>query len=302
MGELPEDIVAATRRFQQGDVLTDIPLVEVADLRRPLGPAAANTAKAWGEAGRELGVAPVSVSTPYVCVISQTCDVISPADSRLTIKVAPVLPHKDPMEVESETRREKRRRRIEQCKAGKNIQLVHLDVPHADFPVGGFVDLQSVTTVEKTLLLEKEPLRPLTSPTDRRNFAFRAAHIYDRPPIPPPFDDYVVRPLRSFLDRLRSDDPEKFALLEGDLEDEWLWLDHEDSPKIGQLYFLGKQTPSDETQGLLDDWWEEIQESLPGGCALNANKYTTLVEVSLAEGKAMSLLTYWYLSDDSAEA
>lgn len=297
MSLLPDDVAAAAKRFQQGDLIADVLLVEVADLNHPLTKYSRETRDRWLQEGRELSVAPVKVTTPFSCVISQTCDVISPSSSRPTIKIAPVVAHGDPQAVGGK-RRQDRESRIASIKSGRNIHLVHLDVPHADFPAGGVVDLQSVTTVEKSVLIGKEPLRTLATPQLRRDFAFRAAHVFDRPAIPPPFDDHVVAMLRKELLRLEVEDPTSFALLSNAIEDEWIWLDDEDAPKIGQLVFVGARPIPDDVKKILGDWWEDLQDTLPPDCHLLENSYDTFETVSLAKGRAMSLLTHWYLSGE----
>jgi hypothetical protein len=305
MAELPDDIVEAARKFRQGDVVAGIPLIEVADLRRPLGPFAKKVAQAREEADQALGITPVRVNpeTGYVCLVSQTCDVVSPSISRPSVRVAQVVAHKDPASAQSKNKRRSREERIQQYKDGKLIHCVHLDIPHADFAAGGYVDLQSVTTVEKTLLLDKTPLRTLTTHKQRKAFSFRCGHIHDRPAIPAPFDDYVVRPLRKYLDDLKANDPGTFKKLDGAIEDEWIWLDDPDSeaPTIGQLWLVGDTAIPDEVKSHLDEWWEEVAANLPAGASLLENRYETLEGVSYADGHAMSLLTYWYLSDDSLE-
>ncbi len=298
MAEVPTDVQAACERLRQGDILEGVPVVEIADLAQPLGKAAAATAARRREEGHELGVLPVRIDGGYACIVSQTCDIVQP--TKPAVVVAVVVPHNDPDDpaLMSEDRRAKRRVRIDDTKNGRRPHLVHFDLEHAGFPAGGFVDLKTLTTVQKPILAGKEPLRFLRNEEERRRFSFRCAHVLNRPAIPDVYERTVVASLRSFLIELKDSDPTAFALLRSEICDEWLWLDDHDAPRVGRFYFIGEAVPSNDCRRVLDGWWESAQERLPHDHALLPNEYRALDDVSLAEGRAMSLLTYWYLSDD----
>lgn len=301
MANLPEDIVTACRRFQQGDLVTDVPLLVVADLNRPLTEASKAVAKKAAEQSAPLGIRPIRIPVKHVCILSQTCDIISPSDNRPSVVIAPVIAYDDPNVVPAGEKKAAENL-IKEVQSGERVRQFHLDLPgHADFPAGGFVDLGSVTSVEKSLLLSREPIRTLTSPELRRTFAFRAAHVYDRPAIEAPFDEHVVKPLRKFLTRLKKKDPDTFAFIESEIEDEWLWLDDPDSPKVGTLYFVGEKIASKRARDILDEWWEELQNDLPADCTLTKNIYASYASISMEKGRAMSLLTHWYLSEDAGQ-
>jgi hypothetical protein len=302
VANLPDDIVAACRGLQQGDIVADLPFVVLADLARPLGPAAKDAAAKIAGAGGTPGVAAVKLPFSHACILSQTCDLISPAGSRNTVVIAPVIAHENPADVEGKKQRALQAV-IDEITAGRRVRNVHLDVPGSKaFPAGAFIDLYTVSTIEKSLLLGCKPIRPLMTADDRRSFAFRAAHVYDRPAIPAPFDDYVVKPLRDFLTKLKKDDPASFNIVQGAVEDEWLWLNDDDSPTVGTLYFVADKIPSKAAREILTEWWESIQNTFPGGYSLTSNTYASYRSISLERGRAMSLLTHWHLSDDPADA
>ncbi|MEJ7569169.1 MAG: hypothetical protein WKF41_12990 [Gaiellaceae bacterium] len=307
MAEVPDDVNEACQSFLQGDLLQGVPILEVVDVEQPLGDGfvkrVAELQKA--AAGSLTGVRAIGQGAPFGCVVSQTCDVVQP--NRRGVQIAPVAPHEDPEgedvaghSKKKTERRDKRTARIEEARSGRQPHIIYFEpFGHPAFPAGGFIDLKTITTIQKPVLASFEPIRFIDSEEQRRKLAFRCAHIFERPALPDAFNDGVAAPLRAFLIELSETDPGKAALLKDTIGEEWLALDDPDDPKVATVYFLGENAAPPEAQEILDEWWESASSAMPGGATLLPNEYKALGQVSLAEARVMNLITYWYLSDES---
>lgn len=305
MAEVPKEISDACRDFRQGDLLEGAPVLEAVDTETPLGSGIVKQVEALRGEGRELPpYIALGIGTPYSCVISQTCDIVQ--DNKRGVVIAPVIPHEDPNGADvagdsnnQRKRREKRAARIEQAKSGRRPHVIHFG-PFADprFPAGGYVDLTTLTTIQKPILAKLTGARFIGSETERRKFAWRCAHVLERPAIPDLFVKHVTNPLRDFLFDLDNSDVAKINAISATVGEEWLKLDDADNPHVAQLYFLGDAEPSAEAQEILDEWWEEVSSAMPGGYSLLPNGYRALGGVSLAESRTLNLITHWYLSDE----
>jgi len=307
MADVPDDIDAACQNFRQGDLVEGALLVEIVDTSRPLGQGFIDRLEELRSKGAEFpNQAPISVSTPYGCIVSQTCDIVQ--NNKRSVVVAPVFPHRDPNDPEvagestkKKVRREKRLADIEKARSGRRPHIIHFD-PFGDerFSAGGVVDLTSLTTIQKPVLAKLTPVHFIADEPGRRKFAARCAHVLERPAIDDLYVKHVTNPLREFLIELGSSSPEEMAILRAAIGEEWLALDDPENPHVAQVYFLGETEPSAEAQEILDAWWEQASSDMPEGHALLKNAYKSLGDVSLATSRTLSQLTYWYLSDEEA--
>jgi hypothetical protein len=287
---LPEDVVDACAQFRQGDLVESIPTLHLADLARPLTPAAEQQAELARGEGDELGVEPVEVPYEYGVIVSQTCDVRS--NVRPIIKVAPVLEMPDPEAVQSARRRSRRATEIDDIKRGMHVHKILLDGPEGYW----YADLEQITTIEKSLLLGKTPTVGFSTQDGYRDFAFRCGHVHDRPAVPDEVEKPVLNSLRTFFRELARAGDEEFSLLNRGLDEEALWLDDWDSPTQAQLWFLGDEEPPAEVKELLDGW----RQGLPGmdGVALLPHRYAAFDDVRASEYRDLRVISYWYLSVD----
>jgi hypothetical protein len=306
MAEVPKDINDACQRFRQGDVIEGVPVVEFVDTERPLGTGFAKKIEELQSAGTRLPRhAALAVGANFACIVSQTCDIVQ--DNKRAIVVAPVISHEDPNDPEvggesktKRARREKRIERIEAARSGRRPHIIHIE-PFGDerFAAGGFIDLTTLTTIQKPILAGLEPARFIASEEDRRKFAFRCAHIFERPAIPENIVRHVTGPLRNHLVGLEDTGDPRLEVLKAEIGEEWLALDNPETPRAAQLYFLGDNKPSEEAQEIINEWWEEASSAMPEACSLLPCVFASLDSVNLKQSRAMSLLTHWYLSDES---
>jgi hypothetical protein len=290
---VPEHVQEACEQFRQGDLFSDPPIAIVVDLANPLGADAEAEAAALHaeENGEELTIEPIVLSdVRFGIVVSQTCDIRS--DARTTIKIAPVYELDDPDAVESPRRAEKRRQRIASIEKGRMVHRIMLDGPAGYW----FADLETVTTVEKSILLNQQAIPGFSTADGYRGFAFRSGHVHDRPAVPSPVDHAVVGRLRTFLMELRQNDEETFRRLSASLAEEALLLDDWEAPTRAQLWFLGEDPLAPDLVELLEVW----HQALPAldGVAVLPNRYDVFPNVRADEYRDLRVISYWYLSLD----
>jgi hypothetical protein len=287
--KLPDDVVNACSRFSQGDLIEGAAVTVLADLSRPLTELSARAA-ALLQPGEVAGEEAIDIPCPFAVIVSQTCDVRS--DIRPTIKLAPVFELDDPAAVESRSRSEKRQKRIDDIQSGRLVHRVMLSGP----PGYLYADLDTITTVEKTVLLGKERHFGFSDVESYRRFAFRCGHVHDRPAVPSPADYLLTNDLRRFLGELRVESPELFATMRAAVLEECLYLDDWETPTVAQLWFLGHAAIPAPVQAALDAWHANLDAS--ESFSVLPNRYADFSDVRVDEYRDLRVVSHWYLSAD----
>lgn len=177
-------ITQAMQPWRQGDaVVADCTFTHIADLARPLSLAAEHAANDATAEGDPLGIEPIDTTERGFVILTQTCDIIRPAQSRKYVEVAPLV------EVNAATLNEIRKR--------KRPAFVY--VPNlADQSLVG--DLDRVMTVEKSVVAGWQRVPGCSSMAEQAEFARALARKRARYAFPDEFGE----PFRAFRDHVRQ--------------------------------------------------------------------------------------------------
>lgn len=177
-------ITEAMQPWRQGDaVVGNYTFTHIADLARPLSSAAEHAAVDATAEGDPLSVEPIDTIERGFVILTQTCDIIRPAQSRKYVEVAPLV------EVNAATLNEIRKR--------KRPAFVYVPNLANQSLVG---DLDRVMTVEKSVVAGWQRVAGCNSSAEQAEFARALARKRARYAFPDEFGDSF----RAFRDHVRQ--------------------------------------------------------------------------------------------------
>ena len=186
----PLHVATALDRWRQGHILAAAALVSVGPNGGddPLWAAGARTA--LSVSGLTVLAEDPPVARPAM-VLSQGCDLV-----KTTFSCATVAPVYDAAAILTPQQQETAR-------AGLTWHLVHIT---AAWAAGGLwvADLRMETSVDKTLLAVTEPVEAFGDETGYGKLAERLAAMRQRPAVPDPTLEHVLKPLRAHLAHRRA--------------------------------------------------------------------------------------------------
>ena len=179
MTRIPDAGLAArvnscTRLWRQGDIL------ELGVTTWLATPAAALTIQSATAEGDELSC--IVSEAGRLAIVSQTCDIVRDCQTRPFLLLASVIVLEEP--AAGEARRGSRPRFAQLPGIGEDT----------------FVDLDRIVTIEKSLVMEAEPIRGLSDESSQRRFGLSVARAFSRFAFP---DDLVIS-LRGLVARARD--------------------------------------------------------------------------------------------------
>lgn len=185
-------VIEATARFDQGDLVDRPPFFYAG---RPAS-GVWRTTRDMAVESEDGDVLVIEVDPhdgpPYGVLTSQGCDIADTA-RKPWVQIAPVYPIAELADGE---------RRLADIRRHAVPHLVLLEPPSLD---GTWVaDLRIETPVEKSWLVDREPIAGFSTEDDRRQFGRRLAGRLERPALLDAVHEVVVRPLRRVLDRANA--------------------------------------------------------------------------------------------------
>lgn len=258
-------VASALDRWRQGHVLDSVPLVAVG---------VSHTDDALWAAGLPTSLAiagaPIFAEDPQVLrrsmVLSQGCDLVKPKFPCVTI--APVY---NASEVLSPGQQDSAR-------AGMTWHLIHLT---AEWASSGFwvADLRMETSVDKSVLAGAEPMEAFADEVGYARLAERLGATRQRPAVPEPTLDHVVKPLKKSLAERRQDGA---APLIG-VREVRVQSDHPTTPATVTLFVVAEE-PSSVDRGLWEAAFDEVcTYAATRGIVVMGPEITTLWEMSAGD-------------------
>lgn len=244
--------------------------------------------------GPGLGVSPVWISTPigstasgysllfedsttphHAMVVSQGCDLV-----KETFPLATVVPVYDAADVLGDSQQTA-------VRAGMVWHLVHLTAPWA---AGGVwvADLRHEMAIDKSLLLELDPIDAFSDEVGYARLAERLAAARQRPAMPQPSIDHVVVPLRRFLADQRAAGT---VLLKG-VREVRLQSNDAVAPTAVTLFVLAEDGEVPD-----EDGWSAAVDAVHGHAATAGIALTGPEITSLGEMSALDYLTSQAVAD-----
>lgn len=284
-----DSVVAATKAFDQGDLIEQPPFFYAA---KPRHGAWASTKVLSDEVGPDEEIVIELDDTdraPFGIITSQGCDV-DEAYRKPWIQVAPVYP------LETYATDDKW---VAEIRRDSVPHLVLLDPPTTE---GDWVaDLRIEMPIEKSWLAGRNPIPAFRDEAGRRDFARRLASRLERPALPDGVHDVIVRPLRRWLDN-RGTTLRK-AMVDAGV-DFRLLADQRDGALVCRLLVIGRRAPvPDSVVESLDSWWAgRVAQHHADDVILLGCRYGTSDEISMREYLASELLDDRYLDLDVAVA
>lgn len=277
-----DDVVAATKAFDQGDLVEQPPFFYAAT---PSRAAWATTQLMADEvdADEDLVIELDPEDRPPLGIItSQGCDV-DEAFRKPWVQIAPVYAL-DQYATDHKWISEIRRDSIP--------HLILLDPPTTD---GHWVaDLRIEMPVEKSWLAGRTPIPAFATEEARRDFARRLAGRLERPALSAVVHDVIVRPLRRWLDRRGTE--MRTAMADAGIEFRLL-AQPENGAMACRLLVIGRRGPVPQlVVEALDTWWaSRMEQETPDDVILLGCRYGTSDEISMREYLASELLDDRYL-------
>lgn len=264
-GPWTPDQAASLDQWRQGHVLEGVPLIA-------LGPRGGEEAF-WesstriAEAGalEVLGQAPPC--THKAMVVSQGCDLV-----KTKFPFATVVPVYDAEPVIST-------QQASAAKAGMIWHLVHLTAPWAADGLW-VADLRLEMPLDKTVLASQQPTEGFADETGYARLAERLGAVRQRPAVPQPSIDHVVKPLRDALSQRRKAGVDPLA----GVREVRLLSNDPVTPTAVTVFVIaeegGQQPDADEWTALVDAVHERAAAY---GIALTGPDISTLWEMSAAD-------------------
>lgn len=171
-------------------------MIFLADLSDPITPSAKEFAEERPDLdGRAIGV--VTEDTPGFMLVTQTCDIVRPADARPFVEICPLVA------VPSN--------RLASIKAGKMPRYVYA---HAVSGVEYAADLDRITTIEKPLLAGISPTRSAANatPDQRKQLSSALARKRARTAFPDDFNRFIEPLQKRIVSKHAKGSPEGLFL------------------------------------------------------------------------------------------
>jgi len=221
---------------------------------------------------------------PFGIITSPGCD-IDDVRRKPWVQVSPVY---DANEVYSSQLADVRRDAVP--------HLVLLEPPDLD---GTWVaDLRLELPVEKSWLAGRDPIPGFGSDERRRHFARRLAGRLERPALPSPVHDLVVRPLRRLLDRAGTQVQE--ALAEAGVEFRLRFDRSANGGGSCEILVIGRrgQIPQPVIERI-EEWLEGLRRDASSTLVLLGCRYGTSDEITMNEYLGSVLLDDRFLGQDA---
>lgn len=285
--EWPAAVVDTVGRFDQGDLVERPPLVYAA--RPSCGVWSTTRLLAADVDDNEDIVIEVDPEDrpPFGIITSQGCD-IADATRKPWVQVAPVYDAAGAASSEA---------RLADIRRESVPHLALLSPPDID---GLWVaDLRLEIAIEKSWLAGREPISGFATEEERANFSRRLAGRLQRPALPDPVHDAVVRPLRRWLDRAGTG----LRIALGEARIEFRLLVGPADPTGSQPCRLlviarGGRVPESVIQSL-DRWWSRLSEGDSPDVVLLGCRYCTSDEITARDYLASVLLDDRFLGPDA---
>lgn len=275
LGSRPWDlsVLAALDRWRQGHILRELPLLG-------LGPPAGveplwARAAVWATGTGPLALGEESMTTRPVMVVSQGCDLIKDK-----FPFATVVPVYNAAGILTESQQVSAR-------AGLTRHQVHLTAPWA---AGGLwvADLRHEMSIDKTLLIEPDPVEAFPDEVGYAHLADRLAAARQRPATPQPCLDHVVAPLKKYLAARRASG---VNLLAG-VREVRVHSNHPVSPTAVTLFVVANDDERPDVDG-----WVAVLDALHEGAATAGIAITGPDITDLREMSAADYLTSQAIAD-----
>ena len=235
----PSDVAIALDAWRQGHILDGVPLMSIGQKNAgdPL----------WAAASPVVEIEGVPILAELIpqlyraMVVSQGCDLVKP-----TFPLATCVPVYDATQILSDQQQSA-------AKAGRTWHLVHLTAPWSTD--GCWVaDLRMEIPIDKGVLAAQTPTEAFVDEVGYAKLAERLAAVRQRPAVPEPCLDHVVKPLNEGLARIFKTgvDP-----LDG-VREIRIQSDHPVTPKSATLFVITSDT--DQRPDL--HVWAELMEPI----------------------------------------
>lgn len=267
----PDEVVAAAKRFQQGDLIEKPPIAYHTVGRYPLWSLSQN-------APEDDTLALVELDEPvfdFGIVTTQTCDITeedSSSPRKPWVQVSPVYRLDDlpPMTQQS-------------IQAFANSDLVRLTAPrfeHAFY----VADLRISLPIEKGALVGRDPIQGFATAEDQASFADHCAAYHNRPAVAPLVHKRVVKHMKRYFEqraKLRE------QCTNAGIQGLRLKVSGADSQPTVQLIvvFAGATRPErQQGEEVFDRWWTAAQKNAgTDPITFLGNRYATLAEITAEE-------------------
>ncbi len=286
----PSEVRRAAERFRQGHLIERPPLFYQSNSRYWL---CADSKPVEGDDPEEdvLIDIPCEGCPPYGIITSQTCDINEQGAEprRPWVEVAPVY-RLDESRYNPST--------PGNIRGNRYVYWVALTSP--DLGEGLWVaDLRIKIPLEKSFLVDKNPIESFAEEHGYRLFARRLANQYARPALANALVEHVVNPLKVVLGRAR---PQNIQSLQDVRQLRLAAGPSFLNPDFARLIVITSlELPSkDPLRTRFDNWWTQVRpECETQGITLLDNRYTTLEALSAADYEASEELVFEDLSPAS---
>jgi hypothetical protein len=284
IGPWPPEVLEAVARFKQGDLVERPPFVYSAAPRYGVWRLSQDPESENESETIELDPRDVP---PFGLITTQTCDLVEEGTPKQPwFQVAPVYS----IEGMDEGRRAMLRR-------GRVNHLVELT--GSSLPDGLWVaDLRVEFPLEKSWLVGRNPVASFDAEGDYSRLADHLSRRRKRPALATILIEYVVRPLKRWLDRMRT--ARARAIHESVAELRLAVAGNLLEPDGAALVVITESEPlPSEIRDAWDEWWDNTHEAAKAaGLPLLGNRYETLRTISAQDYLETVPLDFSYLSPD----
>lgn len=232
----PEGAAAHFNKFRQGHIIDNIPTAYVGSAKNPHWQLPTQTLHDSCGPGLNI-VAEEGTPLRYAMVLTQGCDINK---LHAWVTVSPVYDASASFNSSE----------LGNIRSGRTYYILPLDPPWASDGAKMVADLRFVISIEKTVLLDREPLEAYRQPSDYANVANRLSFLAQRPDIASAVLDSVVIP---FFTWLREHEM-------AGLQQVRIWQDDASAPSATKLYLIFSDDEKPDTE-VLDDIFARLYES-----------------------------------------
>lgn len=282
----PQDVLDAVARFKQGDLVERPPFVYSATPRHGIWKPSKDPES---ESEAETIELDSRDSPPFGLITTQTCDLAEEGTPKQPwFQVAPVY-------------------RVGEMDEGRRAMLRRGRINHLveltgnALPEGIWVaDLRIEFPIEKSWLVGKVPLPSFDDEADYSRLSEHLSRRRKRPALATILIDYVVKPLKRWLERLVRTARGR-RILESVAELRLAVAGSLLDPDGAALVVISESEPLEqEVQNAWDGWWDSTHEAAKAaGLPLLANRYETLRTISAQDYLETVPLDFSYLSPDN---